>query len=80
MLSSKHILFWCKEQNEIVLQDGSGVYKPPKFAPTAMEEDKMSKQEKNTLRKEQQMMRQAKQSAYVRDLIDDLEGRPEEVS
>lgn len=40
----------------------------------------MSKQEKNALRKEKQMIRQAKQSVYVRELMNDLEGRPEEVS
>ncbi|XP_057783503.1 uncharacterized protein LOC131001203 isoform X2 [Salvia miltiorrhiza] len=57
-------------------EDGSGVYRPPKFAPV---EDKMSKQEKNILRKEVQMMRQAKQSAYVRELMDDLQGKPEEI-
>lgn len=60
-------------------EDGSGVYRPPKFAPTAMEEDKMSRQEKNALRKEKEMLRQAKQSSYVRDLINDLEGKPEEI-
>lgn len=40
----------------------------------------MSRQEKNALRKEKEMLRQAKQSSYVRDLINDLEGKPEEVS
>ncbi|XAR48484.1 hypothetical protein NMG60_11031313 [Bertholletia excelsa] len=56
-----------------------GVYRPPKFAPTSMEEDKISKQERNALRKEKEALRQARQSAYVRELVDDLEGRPEEV-
>nr|CAN69547.1 hypothetical protein VITISV_005614 [Vitis vinifera] len=56
-----------------------GVYRPPKFAPASMEEDKMSKQERNVLRKEKETLRQARQSAYVRELMDDLEGRPEEV-
>eukprot|EP00262_Sarcandra_glabra_P014004 TRINITY_DN3995_c0_g2_i1.p1 TRINITY_DN3995_c0_g2~~TRINITY_DN3995_c0_g2_i1.p1 ORF type:complete len:196 (+),score=52.87 TRINITY_DN3995_c0_g2_i1:86-589(+) len=60
-------------------QDGEGVYRPPRFAPTAMDEDKISKQEKIALRKEKQTLRQAKQSAYVREIMDDLEGRPEEV-
>ena len=56
------------------------MYRPPKFAPASMEEDKMSKQERNVLRKEKETLRQARQSAYVRELMDDLEGRPEEVS
>ena len=45
-----------------------------------MEEDKISKHEKNALRKEKETVRQARQSTYVRELMDDLEGRPEEVS
>ena len=56
------------------------MYHPPKFAPTSMEEDKISKQERNAMRKEKETIRQARQSAYVRELMDDLEGRPEEVS
>lgn len=40
----------------------------------------MSKQERNALRKEKNTLRQASQSAYVRQLMDDMEGRPEEVS
>ncbi|PON38196.1 Sas10/Utp3/C1D, partial [Parasponia andersonii] len=56
-----------------------GVYKPPKFAPTSMEEDKMSKQERKALRREKNTLRQAGQSAFVRELMDDLEGRPEEI-
>lgn len=60
-------------------EDGSGIYRPPKFAPTAMEEDKMSRKEKNALRKETQMLRQANQSAYIRELMDDLQERPQEI-
>lgn len=56
-----------------------GVYQVPKFAPTAMEEDKMSRKERNAIRKEKNIIRQARQNAYVRELMDDLEGRPEEV-
>ncbi|CAK9186575.1 unnamed protein product [Ilex paraguariensis] len=59
--------------------EDAGVYRPPKFAPASMEEDKMSRHEKNALRKEKETLRQARQSAYVRELMDDLEGRPEEV-
>ncbi|THG07275.1 hypothetical protein TEA_001865 [Camellia sinensis var. sinensis] len=61
-------------------EDGGGVYRPPKFAPTSMEEDTVSKQERNAMRKDKAVLREARQSAYVRELMDDLEGRPEEVS
>lgn len=44
-----------------------------------MDEDKMTRQERNAMRKEKETLRQAKQSAYVRELINDLEGKPEEV-
>ncbi|KAF5955462.1 hypothetical protein HYC85_008318 [Camellia sinensis] len=60
-------------------EDGGGVYRTPKFAPTSMEEDKVSKQERNAMRKDKAVLREARQSAYVRELMDDLEGRPEEV-
>ncbi|KAK9136146.1 hypothetical protein Syun_015476 [Stephania yunnanensis] len=60
-------------------KDGDAIYRPPKFAPTTMEEDKMSKQEKQALRKEKDSFQKAKQSAYLRELRDELEGRPEEV-
>ncbi|XP_059635161.1 uncharacterized protein LOC132277336 isoform X2 [Cornus florida] len=62
-----------------ITEDGVGVYRPPKFAPTSMGEEKISRQERNALRKEKETLRQARQSAYVRELMDDLEGRPEEV-
>lgn len=39
----------------------------------------MSRQERNALRKEKETLRQARQSDYVRELMDDLQGRPEEV-
>ncbi|KAL6012639.1 hypothetical protein ACLOJK_003128 [Asimina triloba] len=60
-------------------EGGQGIYKPPKFAPTTMDEDKMSKLERLAMRKEKETLRQAKQSAYMKELIDDFEGRPEEV-
>ncbi|XP_075516820.1 uncharacterized protein LOC142551461 isoform X1 [Primulina tabacum] len=59
--------------------DDSGVYRPPKFAPASMEEGKMSRQERNALRREKETMRQANESAYVRELMNEMEGRPEEV-
>ncbi|KAK9117834.1 hypothetical protein Scep_015927 [Stephania cephalantha] len=60
-------------------KDSDAIYRPPKFAPTTMEEDKMSKQEKQALRKEKDSFQKAKQSAYLRALRDELEGRSEEV-
>ncbi|KAK9109068.1 hypothetical protein Sjap_017128 [Stephania japonica] len=60
-------------------KDGDAIYRPPKFAPTTMEDDNMSKQEKQAMRKEKHSFQKAKQSAYLRDLRDELEGRPEEV-
>ncbi|XP_019153364.1 PREDICTED: neuroguidin [Ipomoea nil] len=64
--------------SKTTLEDSTGVYRPPKLAPAIMDEDKTSRQERNALRKEQQMLRQAKQSTYMKELIDDIEGRPEE--
>lgn len=60
-------------------EDGANVYRPPKFAPASMGEEKMSKQERNELRREKERLRNAKQSPYMIDLLNDLEGRPEEV-
>ncbi|XVE60623.1 hypothetical protein DITRI_Ditri05aG0142800 [Diplodiscus trichospermus] len=61
-------------------EDGAGVYRPPKFAPAVVEEDhKMSREERNALRKEKEALRKASRSAYIREMMDDLEGRPEEV-
>ncbi|KAL9684240.1 hypothetical protein QQ045_021675 [Rhodiola kirilowii] len=39
-------------KSEDALFDSSGVYRPPHFAPAAMDEDKLSRQEKNALRKQ----------------------------
>lgn len=63
---------------DMMAEDGSGAYRPPKIAPTIMEEDKMSKQERNALRREKETQRRAKEG-YMKDLVDDMEGRPEEV-
>lgn len=63
-------------KTDITPEDGSGVYKPPKIAPASM----TTREERNALRKEQQLLRQSRESAYVRDLMNDLEGKPEEVS
>ncbi|KAJ0244834.1 hypothetical protein HA466_0183660 [Hirschfeldia incana] len=55
-----------------------GVYRPPKFAPMSMD-DKTSKQERNAARKEKHFLRQATENTYMKDVLDDLEGRPEEI-
>lgn len=60
-------------------EDGANVYRPPKLVPALMDEDKMSKQKRNDLRREKERLRSAKQSPYMIDLLNDLEGRPEEV-
>lgn len=55
------------------------VYRPPRFAPTTMEDDKMSKQEKQVLRREKELLRRSKQSSFVKEIMDDIEERPEEL-
>ncbi|KAI7731758.1 hypothetical protein M8C21_025841 [Ambrosia artemisiifolia] len=65
--------------DKVALDDNDGKYRPPKIAPASMDESKTSKQERNVSRKEKQAFRQAMQSEYTRDLMNDLEGRPEEV-
>jgi U3 small nucleolar ribonucleoprotein protein LCP5 len=60
-------------------QEDDGVYRPPKFAPMSME-DKTSKQERDAARKEKHFFRQATENTYMKDVLDDLEDRPEEVS
>lgn len=56
------------------------MYRPPKLVPVAMDEGKISKKERNALRKEKQMLRQSRQSDFMREMMDNMEGRPEEVS
>ncbi|WCJ18561.1 Sas10/Utp3/C1D family [Euphorbia peplus] len=58
-------------------KDGD-VYRPPKIAPTVMEEDKLSKQERNALRRDKHTQLDAKQG-YMKDLIHEMEGKPEEI-
>lgn len=55
------------------------MYRPAKFAPTSMELDKTSKEERNSLRREKEILRHAKQSDYIKSMMDDMEDRPEEV-
>ncbi|KAF3607317.1 hypothetical protein DY000_02044691, partial [Brassica cretica] len=55
-----------------------GVYRPPKFAPMSMD-DKTSKQERDAARKEKHFLRQATENTYMKDVLDELEDRPEEI-
>uniref|UniRef100_A0A9I9CH44 Neuroguidin n=1 Tax=Cucumis melo TaxID=3656 RepID=A0A9I9CH44_CUCME len=66
-------------KTEGTAEDGDGIYRPPKFAPTSMEEDKKSRKERNSMRKDLQTLRQARQSDYMRELMDDMAGKPEEI-
>uniref|UniRef100_A0A7N0UUT0 Neuroguidin n=1 Tax=Kalanchoe fedtschenkoi TaxID=63787 RepID=A0A7N0UUT0_KALFE len=66
-------------KSEEGMLDSAGVYRPPKFAPAIMDEDKMSREEKKSLRKQKLMLRQSENSMFFRDLRNELEGRPEEV-
>lgn len=60
-------------------QNGGGVYRPPKFAPTSMDDDKMSKEEKQAIRRDKELLRRTKQSSYMKELMDEFEDRPEEI-
>ncbi|XP_052731812.1 uncharacterized protein LOC108331826 isoform X3 [Vigna angularis] len=64
---------------DLTLQDGHDTYQPVKFAPTSMDLEKPSKHERNALRREKEILKQAKQSDYIRTLMNDMEERPEEV-
>ncbi|KAF5751586.1 Sas10/Utp3/C1D family isoform 1 [Tripterygium wilfordii] len=66
-------------KSDMTTQDGAGIYRPPKFAPISMDEDKMSRQERNALRREKESLRRAKDSGYLRDVINEFEGKPQEV-
>lgn len=57
-------------------QDNDGVYRPPKFMPSIMDdEDKRRKQDS---RRNKAIARMTKENPYMKELIDDAEGRPEE--
>ncbi|KAJ8762525.1 hypothetical protein K2173_007964 [Erythroxylum novogranatense] len=65
-------------KSQMISEGNAGLYRPPKIAPAIMDEDKISRQERNALRRERETLRQARQP-YLKELIDDMEGRPEEV-
>ncbi|RLN05524.1 neuroguidin-A [Panicum miliaceum] len=57
-------------------QDNDGVYRPPKFMPAIMDdEDKRRKQDS---RRDKAIARMAKENPYIKEMIDDTAGRPEE--
>ncbi|KAH9298821.1 hypothetical protein KI387_030503, partial [Taxus chinensis] len=60
-------------------QDGEGVYRPPMFAPTAMDEEKDARNKKLEMRKQKEMLHKASRSAFVKELANNLEGKPDEV-
>lgn len=65
-------------KTDMASDDDEGLYRPPKIAPTTMEEDKKTKQERDVQRKAKDLLRRARQSEYVRSLLADVEERPEE--
>ncbi|CAK9325547.1 unnamed protein product [Citrullus colocynthis] len=68
-------------KTEEAAEDGDGIYRPPKFAPTSMEEDKKSRKERsNSWRKDLETLRRVRQSDYMMELMDDMAGTPEEKS
>lgn len=76
-LNNQMIIFFWKKNIFQYFQDGT--YRPPKFAPVFMEDDKISKQERNALRREKEILKQATQSRYMKEILNEYEGRPEEV-
>ncbi|KAG6608126.1 Neuroguidin, partial [Cucurbita argyrosperma subsp. sororia] len=66
-------------KSEGIAEDGDGIYRPPRFAPTTMDEDKSSRKERNSSRKDLETLRRARQSDYMRELMDDMAGKPEEI-
>eukprot|EP00246_Nothoceros_aenigmaticus_P009123 TRINITY_DN24450_c0_g1_i1.p1 TRINITY_DN24450_c0_g1~~TRINITY_DN24450_c0_g1_i1.p1 ORF type:complete len:710 (-),score=206.06 TRINITY_DN24450_c0_g1_i1:81-2012(-) len=60
-------------------QDAEGVYRPPMIAPTAMEEDLRPRDKRSRDRAEKEARRRSARSAFVKELANNLEGKPEEV-
>ncbi|KAJ1286757.1 hypothetical protein BS78_03G376200 [Paspalum vaginatum] len=57
-------------------QDNDGIYRPPKFMPTVMDdEDKRRKQDS---RRDKAIARMATENPYIKGIIDDAADRPEE--
>ncbi|KAG0617768.1 hypothetical protein M758_4G013400 [Ceratodon purpureus] len=60
-------------------EDGGGVYRPPMIAPAAMEEEGTGRDRRSKLRAEKDMHRRAARSSFIKELANEVEGRPEEV-
>ncbi|CAI0472535.1 unnamed protein product [Linum tenue] len=58
--------------------DAVGVYRPPKLVPVEMEGGRISREKRNEVRKEKEMVRRSR-LGFQKDLFDDLQGKPEEV-
>lgn len=73
--TTDHRLTSCNSLDEVT--DKSGAYRPPKLAPVTYEEDtrKSTKQDKNQSR----LMEKASRSRIMRDLMSEMDDRPEEV-
>ncbi|KAL6613955.1 hypothetical protein ACP70R_036225 [Stipagrostis hirtigluma subsp. patula] len=57
-------------------QDNDGVYRPPKFMPTSMDDE--DKRRKQASRKDKAIARMATENPYLKEIIDDAADRPEE--
>lgn len=60
-------------------EDGGGVYRPPMIAPAAMEENGTGRDRRSKARAEKDMARRAARSSFIKELANEVEGRPEEV-
>ncbi|ONK66295.1 uncharacterized protein A4U43_C06F6220 [Asparagus officinalis] len=58
-----------------------GLYVPPRFAPTSMDDDKdkMSKVERQAKRRQKELLRISEQSPYWKELMDNIQDKPEEL-
>ncbi|BBN09238.1 U3 small nucleolar ribonucleoprotein protein LCP5 [Marchantia polymorpha subsp. ruderalis] len=61
------------------MQEGGGVYRPPMIAPAAMEGEEPSKDKKAKARADKESRRKASRSAFIKELADELDGKPEEM-
>lgn len=61
-------------------QGKDAIYRPPMIAPMAMDEERILKNRKSESRAQKDALRKASRSTLIKDLANDLEGRPEEVS
>jgi hypothetical protein len=50
------------------------------IAPAAMDEERLSKDRKSEIRMRKEALRKASKSSLIKELANELEGRPEEVS